>query len=234
MILAMLIYVDDILLAGNNGTLIHYFKQYLDSKFSIKVLGNLNYYLGIEFPRNRTGITMTQRKYALELLHTAGVIGIKQSHIPTDPNIKLNDTDGDPLPDDSLYGALFGTQFYTLLESLNLATPSLEREPSCLERDVGFFELFKEYEIGDVRKEEIEEEEEEKMPGGGGRKERGKEDGRGRKGKENGRMEGELERGGVGEARKGRQEGGKIEDSEFFASVLGSSYQVVSISGQQY
>ncbi|GJU58695.1 hypothetical protein Tco_1236461 [Tanacetum coccineum] len=52
-------------------------------------------------------------------------------------------------------------EFKTLLESLNLATSPLEREPSCLEGDVGFFELFMKYEIGDVRKEEIEEEEEE-------------------------------------------------------------------------
>ncbi|GKB83445.1 uncharacterized mitochondrial protein-like protein [Tanacetum coccineum] len=133
MILAMLIYVDDILLAGNNGTLIHYFKQYLDSKFSIKVLGNLNYYLGIEFPRNRTGITMTQRKYALELLHTAGVLGIKQSHIPTDPNIKLNDTDGDPLPDDSLYGALFGKLLY-----LTITRPDLSYDAHCLSQGLHF------------------------------------------------------------------------------------------------
>ncbi|GKE11659.1 hypothetical protein Tco_1415210, partial [Tanacetum coccineum] len=41
-----------------------------------------------------------------------------------------------------------------------LAAPPLDREPSCLEGEVGFVELFKEYEIGDVREEEIEEEEE--------------------------------------------------------------------------
>ncbi|GJW92766.1 hypothetical protein Tco_0172438, partial [Tanacetum coccineum] len=50
--------------------------------------------------------------------------------------------------------------FNTLLESLNLVIPPLDREYSCLEREVGFVELFKEYEIGDVRWEENEEEEE--------------------------------------------------------------------------
>ncbi|GKE65079.1 hypothetical protein Tco_1519240, partial [Tanacetum coccineum] len=47
---------------------------------------------------------------------------------------------------------------HTFLESLNLAAPPLEREHSCLEGDVGFVELFKEYEIGEVNKEEIEKE----------------------------------------------------------------------------
>ena len=50
--LALVIYVDDILLAGKNLSLINHFKQQLDITFSIKDLGHLNYYLGIEFLRN--------------------------------------------------------------------------------------------------------------------------------------------------------------------------------------
>ncbi|GJZ26249.1 cysteine-rich receptor-like protein kinase 8 [Tanacetum coccineum] len=57
--LALLIYVDDILLTGNNITLIHHFKNQLDLTFSIKDLGNLNYYPGIEFLRNPNGLTMS-------------------------------------------------------------------------------------------------------------------------------------------------------------------------------
>ncbi|GJT04725.1 RmlC-like cupins superfamily protein [Tanacetum coccineum] len=125
--LALVIYVDDILLAGNNTTLINHFKQQLDSKFSIKDLGNLNYYLGIEFLRNKTGITMTQRKYALELLHTAGILDVKPSHIPIDLNIKLNDIDGDLLPDASLYRTLVGKLFYLII-----TRPDLSYAAHCL------------------------------------------------------------------------------------------------------
>ncbi|GJQ96618.1 retrovirus-related pol polyprotein from transposon RE1 [Tanacetum coccineum] len=56
--LALLIYVDDILLTGNNIPLIQHFKKQLDLTFSIKDLGNLNYYLGIEFLRNSKGLTI--------------------------------------------------------------------------------------------------------------------------------------------------------------------------------
>ncbi|GJT88406.1 hypothetical protein Tco_1070123 [Tanacetum coccineum] len=48
----------------------------------------------------------------------------------------------------------------TLLESLNLTAPPLERNSSCLEGDVGFVELFKEYEIREFSEEEIKEGEE--------------------------------------------------------------------------
>lgn len=54
---------------------------------------------------------MTQRKYALELIHSAGVLDRKPSHIPFDPTIKLNDEDGKPLPDASLYRTLVGNFF---------------------------------------------------------------------------------------------------------------------------
>nr|GEV02947.1 hypothetical protein [Tanacetum cinerariifolium] len=123
--LALVIYVDDILLAGNNNSLINCLKHQLDIKFSIKDLGNLNYYLGIEFLRNKTGITMTQRKYALELLSTTGILDVKPSHIPIDPNIKLNDTDGDPLQDASLYKTLVGKLFYLTITRPDLSYAAL-------------------------------------------------------------------------------------------------------------
>ncbi|PWA85644.1 reverse transcriptase, RNA-dependent DNA polymerase, Gag-polypeptide of LTR copia-type [Artemisia annua] len=95
--LALVIYVDDILLTGNNPTLIKHFKQQLDLTFSIKDLGSLNYYLGLEFLRNSDGLTMSQRKYALDLLQSAKVLDMNPSHIPVDPIVKLNETDGEPL-----------------------------------------------------------------------------------------------------------------------------------------
>ncbi|GJR91539.1 uncharacterized mitochondrial protein-like protein [Tanacetum coccineum] len=96
--LALVIYVDDILLTGNNLELIKHIKQQLDEAFSIKDLGNLNYYLGIEFLRNAKGITMTQRKYALELLHN-----------------------GDSLTDPSQYRAFVGKLLYLTITRLGLS-----------------------------------------------------------------------------------------------------------------
>ncbi|GJS39232.1 retrovirus-related pol polyprotein from transposon TNT 1-94 [Tanacetum coccineum] len=54
--LILLIYVDDILLAGNNFTLVSKIKDQLHHTFSIKDLDALHYYLGIEFLRNSNGI----------------------------------------------------------------------------------------------------------------------------------------------------------------------------------
>ncbi|GJX65385.1 cysteine-rich receptor-like protein kinase 8 [Tanacetum coccineum] len=119
--LALIIYVDDILLTGNNNTLINHFKKELDSAFSIKDLGQLNYYLGIEFLRNSKGITMSQRKYALELLQSFKVLDLKPCHIPVDPLIKLNDFDGDLLTDPSTYRAIVGKLLYLTITRPDLS-----------------------------------------------------------------------------------------------------------------
>jgi len=46
--MALLVYVDDIVLAGNDTHACRAFKNYLNTCFSIKDLGPLKYFLGIE------------------------------------------------------------------------------------------------------------------------------------------------------------------------------------------
>ncbi|GJW02696.1 cysteine-rich receptor-like protein kinase 8 [Tanacetum coccineum] len=125
--LTLVIYVNDILQAGKNDHLITHFKKKMDQEFNIKDLGNLKYYIGIEFLRNKQGVTMTQRKYALELIHTTSVLDLKPSHILIEPNIKLNDTNGDPLLDASLYRAVVGKLIY-----LTITRPDISYAAHCL------------------------------------------------------------------------------------------------------
>ncbi|XP_055809536.1 uncharacterized protein LOC129879842 [Solanum dulcamara] len=64
-IVVILVYVDDMLIVGNDLVLIEQTKKELHAKFKIKDLGTLKYFLGIEFSRSEKGILMNQRKYAL-------------------------------------------------------------------------------------------------------------------------------------------------------------------------
>ncbi|PWA89235.1 Cysteine-rich RLK (receptor-like protein kinase) 8 [Artemisia annua] len=105
-------YVDDIILTGNNESYIISVKQQLHQEFSVKDLGSLHYYLGIEVLRNTTGLVMTQRKYTLELIQSAGLLDVKPSSTPFDPLIKLNHDDGDLIDDPSQYRALVGKLLY--------------------------------------------------------------------------------------------------------------------------
>lgn len=58
--IAVLVYVDDILVTGTHIELINTIKTYLSSKFMLKDLGPLRYFLGIEVARSSKGIYLSQ------------------------------------------------------------------------------------------------------------------------------------------------------------------------------
>ena len=60
LITILLVYVDDIIIIGNNFIEIKQLEGHLASNFQIKHLGPLKYFLGIEFARSSEGILMTQ------------------------------------------------------------------------------------------------------------------------------------------------------------------------------
>ncbi|KAK6144939.1 hypothetical protein DH2020_021759 [Rehmannia glutinosa] len=70
--LALIIYVDDVLITGNSASLICSLKKYLHDLFTIKDLGSAKYFLGLEFLRTDQGTHMCQRKYILDLLKDTG------------------------------------------------------------------------------------------------------------------------------------------------------------------
>nr|KYP37487.1 hypothetical protein KK1_041318 [Cajanus cajan] len=109
---ALLVYVDNIILTGNDKEEIDRIKQALDDTFKIKDLGNLRYFLGLEVARSKKGITVNQRKYALELLSEAGLLACKPASTPIDNVAKLSSTKGEPFRDVLAYRRLIGRLIY--------------------------------------------------------------------------------------------------------------------------
>ena len=58
---ALLIYVEDILITGNDSMSIAAIKKFLPSQFHLKDLGDLKYFLGIEVSSSKNGIFISQR-----------------------------------------------------------------------------------------------------------------------------------------------------------------------------
>lgn len=60
--------MDDRIITGSNSSFIEEFVRYLNSVFSLKDLGTLNFFLGIEVHRSSSHLLLSQRKYILDLL----------------------------------------------------------------------------------------------------------------------------------------------------------------------
>jgi len=67
-ILVLVLYVDDMLLTGNNLALISSFIITLSTQFAMKDLENLHYFLGVQVVRTSSSMFLSQHKYVFDLL----------------------------------------------------------------------------------------------------------------------------------------------------------------------
>ncbi|KAL4369197.1 hypothetical protein GQ457_05G002750 [Hibiscus cannabinus] len=107
----LLVYVDNIILAGKDSTLLTSVRILL-KHFKLRDLGNLKYFLGFEIARNSSGISLCQRRYALQLLEDTSSLGKKPAGLPIIPSQKLSLHDGELLHDSQLYRRLIGRLLY--------------------------------------------------------------------------------------------------------------------------
>jgi len=73
---ALLLYVDDIIVTGNDEREKHELKQKVVKEFEIKELGKLKYFLGIEVAYSTQGIFISQQKYVTDLLAKTRRMGV--------------------------------------------------------------------------------------------------------------------------------------------------------------
>lgn len=102
------VYVDDIILTGTDTAAIHDLKDHLHKEFSIKDLGRLNFFLGIEVAHLNDGIFLSQKKFTHELLDSCTFDLSKKTSTPLPLNTKLSATEGTLFSDPELYCSLVG------------------------------------------------------------------------------------------------------------------------------
>ena len=93
----LIVYVDDIVVTGDDKEEMAQLKRLLAQEFEIKDLGKLQYFLGIEVARSEKGIFISQRKYILDLLEETGMMGCKPAESPIESNHKLEAGTGEPV-----------------------------------------------------------------------------------------------------------------------------------------
>ena len=108
----LLLYVDDMIITGDDLQGITELKQFLNEQFEMKDLGHLSYFLRLEVSSHHTVYYLSQAKYAIDLLTRANLTDNKTANTPLEANIKLSPTEGIILDDLTLYRQLVGSLIY--------------------------------------------------------------------------------------------------------------------------
>ncbi|KAI3813207.1 hypothetical protein L1987_17925 [Smallanthus sonchifolius] len=87
-------------------------KLFLDKRFSIKDLRSLKFFLGIEVARTKQGMVLSQRKYMLDILEDARMMGCRPSPFLMEHNLKLDKCDEEQRVDPNQYQRLIGRLLY--------------------------------------------------------------------------------------------------------------------------
>lgn len=115
-----LVYVDDLLLTGNNNSFMQEFISSLAQQFSLKNMGAPHYFLGIEIIPTTSGILLSQHKHIRDILERFDMEGAKPSPTPLSATATLQLHDGTPATNATEYRSILGA-----LQYLNLTRPDI-------------------------------------------------------------------------------------------------------------
>ena len=117
----LLLYVDDMIITGDNRSSIQELKNFLSQQFEMRDLRHLSYFLGLEITHFIDGLYITQAKYASELLSRVGLTDNKNVDTPVELNVHLTPSGGKPLSNPSLYKQLVGNLVYFTVTRPNIS-----------------------------------------------------------------------------------------------------------------
>ncbi|GJT66018.1 ribonuclease H-like domain-containing protein [Tanacetum coccineum] len=92
----LLLYVDGIIFTSSSTALLQRIIALLHSKFAMTDLGSLNYFLGVFAQLSKSGLFLSQSKFAKEVLECAYMQYCNPCKTPVDTESKLG-SDGDPI-----------------------------------------------------------------------------------------------------------------------------------------
>lgn len=111
-IVLLLLFVDDLLITGNNPTQIAEVKLQLSNKYKMKDLGLVHRYLGIEFQKTTSGIFIHQQNYSQKLLTDLDMQHCKPAAVPLPDGLILTSDTSTAEVDATHYCRIIGKLIY--------------------------------------------------------------------------------------------------------------------------
>jgi hypothetical protein len=111
-ILIIEVYVDDIIFGSDDDRLSQNFSKDMQSEFEMSLLGELNFFLGLQISQLDEGIFISQTKYIKEMLKKFGMEDCKPVSTPMVIGCKLRKDDESKEEDQRLYRSMIGILLY--------------------------------------------------------------------------------------------------------------------------
>ncbi|GJU33840.1 retrovirus-related pol polyprotein from transposon TNT 1-94 [Tanacetum coccineum] len=103
------IYVDDIIFGSTCQDMCDEFAKIMHDKFEMSMMGELNFFLGLQIKRIKDGIFFNQSKYIKEMLKKFGLEEFKPMKTPMSSDTKLTKDVECELVDSTMYRGMIGT-----------------------------------------------------------------------------------------------------------------------------
>ena len=111
----LIVWVDDIIIAATDFDLLAKVKQSLSKRFEMKDLGELKWFLGTEFRRNKNRIQMNQTRYIQKILLKFKMSDCKPKPTPCILGFETTtNEDSVELTDPKLYRGVVGSLIYVM------------------------------------------------------------------------------------------------------------------------
>ncbi|XP_058071232.1 uncharacterized mitochondrial protein AtMg00810-like [Magnolia sinica] len=117
----VLVYVDDLIITGDNDSEIERTRENLFVRFQMKELGELKHFIGLEIDQSNKGRFLCQQKYAKDLLKKYGMLECKPIAKPIEVNARLCSEEGKDLEDVTMYQQIVGILIYFTLSRPDIA-----------------------------------------------------------------------------------------------------------------
>jgi len=136
----ILVYVDDLIVAGEKLSGVAAVKRSVSAKFEVRDMGEVNDFIGMKVMRDRESKTLTLSNpgHTVTLLEAFGMETSIPNKAPMASRIKLATTGEDLLPGGNRYAELVGSLLYlstTTRPDIAFAVGVLSRFMSCPEQD---------------------------------------------------------------------------------------------------
>ncbi|GFS12504.1 reverse transcriptase [Elysia marginata] len=110
----LVVWVDDIIIAASNSTLMTDIKTKLSLNFQMKDLGKISWFLGIQFCHSMNSITLNQKKHVEKLLEKFKMTDYKPKYTPCAINLNKFLNEPAEKADARLYKEIVGSLIYIM------------------------------------------------------------------------------------------------------------------------